>query len=409
MDAHAAMEEGAAPVVADKARFAPEYEAITNGALQDLFDSRFRHPSDKDIATGEAERLAGYRDRLWAIVPMAEMEVDQDRKIPTAIKGGAKHLTSRLHRSQFRVINAASHAENVAAAREGGAIVIDQDDVFTAVNWDKLLPILNRDARPVGRAGKGFTVLAGHLVLAALGLPSSALVYQSDAEIEHYDRYNPLSRLLTVLDAEPTVRHAKMAKHGRNNETSMAARAMLQNLFRMPYSWIPTHVRRYAKEVFEATGADKWMLTGEWISSADMVTSRLLATGYLEETFQAVWSVHAPACGAQNVRYVANPHDRADGANSARKEDVMMESISIFLHALVMHGRAPSTWNLRDIQEFNRTVMPELGTLPIIGQDNGPVHVHEIKSERIMPSVNMLLRHGFVDLEKVREIVASTS
>jgi hypothetical protein len=231
----------------------------------------------------------------------------------------------------------------------------------------------------------------------------------SDAEIADYDRYNPLSRLLSVLDRERSIAQAKMAKHGRNNETTMAMRAALQNLFRLPLPWIPDHVRGFAKDVFEAIGADKWMLTGEWISSGEMVMGRPLATGYGEETLQAVWSVHARECGVRNVRYVANSHARADGDNAPRKEDLMMSSLSAFLLALVMNGVPPCDWTLVDIARFNRSVMSQLSTIPVIGQDNRPVHVHEIKPEAIIPSVDMLLQHGFVDLDKVRAVVASAS
>ncbi len=390
-------------------RSATAYKATINGELQAMFGARYRMPTDEDVAHGAAERLAEWRYRLWAIVPLAETVVDEDCKIPVAIEGMARYVSARMRHDHFYVVNAGSHADNVNAARNGGAIVVEQDRVFDAVNWEQLLPILGRSKRPFRRSGKGFTVLAGHLVLAALGLPNNAVVFQTDAEISDYERYNPLERLLLVVDKERSTRHAKMAKHGRNNETTMAMRAALQNLFRLPIPWIPPNVATFAQELFEALGADKWMLTGEWLSRGDMVMGRPLATGYSEETFQAVWSVHSAQCGWQNVRYVANPHARADGANSPRKEDLMMESLSSFLLALALNGRPPCTWNLGDIAAFNDNVMSQLTTMPIIGQDNEPVHVHEIRPEGIIPPVNMLLRHGMVDLDVVRRAIAEAT
>ncbi len=87
----------------------------------------------------------------------------------------------------------------------------------------------------------------------------------------------------------------------------------------------------------------------------------------------------------------------------------MMSSLSTFLQALVLNGQAPATWSVDDIAQFNRDVMSQLGTIPVIGQDNGPVHVHEITPESIIPSVRQLITAGMVDLDKVRSLVASLS
>jgi len=392
--------------VVESTRSAGAYEAAKNGALQQLLDARYLQPSEADVTEGAAQRLERWKSRLWAMVPMAEVEVGVKGEVPVAVEGMARYLSRRIDRGRFFVINAGSHEQNVAAARNGGAVVVEQDAVFDAVNWEKLLPVIGRDKRPMGRQGKGFTVLAGHLILAALGLNWNEFVFQTDAEVADYERYNALDRLLLCLDREPKLCHLKMAKFGRNNETTMAARTMLQNFFRLPLPWIPENVRKFARDVFEATAADKWMLTGEWLSAGPMVLERPLATGYGEETLQAVWSVHAPDCRAKRIRYVANPHARADGENAPRKEDLMMASLSAFLQALVLNGTPPCIWTPADFTRFNREVMSQLGTIPVIGQDNGPVQVHEIKPEGIIPSVGTLIRNRWVDLEKVRRVVA---
>lgn len=57
-------------------------------------------------------------------------------------------------------------------------MVVKQDQIFDAVDWNELLPLLNLRRRPVGRAGQGLNVFAAHLTLAALGVREGDLVLQ---------------------------------------------------------------------------------------------------------------------------------------------------------------------------------------------------------------------------------------
>jgi hypothetical protein len=150
------------------------------------FEARYVVPSETALAAA-ATAIREVNARLWAIVPMAE----QQPELAMTVKQAARYLSARLPAGRVLFLDGSSYPESVAAARAGGAMVVKQDQIFDAVDWNELLPLLNLRRRPVGRAGQGLNVFAAHLTLAALGVREGDLVLQCDADVENYEELAP--------------------------------------------------------------------------------------------------------------------------------------------------------------------------------------------------------------------------
>ncbi|WP_394828059.1 hypothetical protein [Pendulispora albinea] len=342
------------------------------------------------------------RDRLWAIVPMAERQPELAETITRA----ASYLSRRLPRGRVLFLDGGSCSENVAAARAGGAIVLAQDAIFDAMDWERLLPILNLRRRPVGRSGQGFNVFAAHVALHALGVRDDDIVFQCDADVQNYEELAPMERLLAAWSLEKSARHVKLAQPGRNNEMTMVAVAMQQLFSCLELPWIPPAVKQLGHDVFMALAPDKWLTCGLYLVTGAIVRSRPFASGYLDATVQAVWAAGAPECGWRNVRYVECPVRCRDSINTATKETLILSMVALYLQSMVMHGVAPHAWTTDHILRLNRNMMPKLGDIPEIGDAAGPVAIHRIDPDRLIPSVSALGEEGILDVARVAEIVA---
>ena len=317
----------------------------------------------------------------------------------------ASYLSTRLFPEHILFLDGGSCSENVAAASAGGATVLNQDRIFNAVDWGRLLPALNLTSRPMGRSGQGFNIFAGHIALAALGLSSADIVFQCDADICQIDELVPLERLLVAHLRDPDVKHAKLAQPGRNNEMIMAARSMQQLWYKLNLPWIPDDVKNLGNTIFMGLAPDKWMTCGLYTASGEIALSRPFASGYLDATTQALWSVAAPQCGMHSVRHVECNQRCLDAENTDTKEMLILNSVSLFIQSIVMQGIAPHLWDRESIAHINRTIMPELGNIPIIGDREGPVSIKAIAQDRLIPSVNQLCQAGVVNLDNVKHIV----
>ncbi|WP_394849232.1 hypothetical protein LZC95_17510 [Pendulispora brunnea] len=368
--------------------------------LEEHFRARYVIPSPEALLAASSE-LPVRHDRLWAIVPMAE----QQPALAETVARAAHYLSSRLPRGRVLFLDGGSCRENVAAARAGGAIVLEQDTIFDAIDWGRLLPILNLRRRPVGRSGQGFNVFAAHIALAALGMRDDDLVFQCDADVQNYEELAPLERLLSAWSLEANVRHAKLAQPGRNNEMTMAARAMQQLFYCLELSWVPSTVKQLARDVFMALAPDKWLTCGLYIVTGAVVRSRPFASGYLDAMMQAIWATSARECGWRNIRYVECPVRCRDSVNTSTKETLILSSVALHLQSIVMHGIAPHEWDPGLITQLNCGMMPRLCDIPEIGDAAGPVAIHHIDQDRLIPSVDALCEAKIIDLARVKRII----
>ncbi|WP_394831107.1 hypothetical protein LVJ94_31805 [Pendulispora rubella] len=331
---------------------------------------------------------------------------EQQPELANTVTRAAHYLSSRLPRGRVFFLDGGSCPENVAAARAGGAIVLEQDKIFDAIDWERLLPILNLHGRPVGRSGQGLNIFAAHIALHALGVRDDDLVFQGDADVQNYEELAPIERLLSAWSLEKSTRHAKLAQPGRNNEMTMVALAMQQLFSCLDLPWVPPAVKQLGHDVFMALAPDKWLTCGLYLVTGEIILSRPFASGYLDATVQAVWATGAPECGWRNIRYVECPVHCRDSVNTTTKETLILSSVAMHLQGIVMHGLAPHEWNADHIMRLNRSMMPRLCDIPEIGDIAGPVTVHRIDPDRLIPSVSSLCEERIIDLARVAEIVA---
>lgn len=248
-------------------------------------------------------------------------------------------------------------------------------------------------------------MFAGHLALAALGIGERDYLFQGDADVQNYEHMAPIERLLVAATREQGVHHAKLAQPGRDNETLMTTRAVIQVFHALGLPWVPPAVQQLAHDVFMALAPDKWLTCGMYLVTGAIARSRPFASGYLDATTQALWTVGAPECGWRRVRHVACPVTCRDARNTSQKDALMLSSIAMYLHSVVMLGKPPHLWSLDDISQLNR-VLPRLCHIPVIEDTEGPVAIHRIESDRIIPSVNVLSETEIVDLAAVASILA---
>ena len=182
---------------------------------------------------------------------------------------------------------------------------------------------------------------------------------------------------------------------------------MLQLFSTLELPWVPPEVKQLGHQVFLALGPDKWLTCGMYLGTGAVALARPLASGYLDATTQALWTADAPECGWRRVRHVECPVACRDAENTTTKETLILSSVALYLQSVVMHGKAPHEWNEQDIARLNREVLPKLGDIPEIGDTAGPVSIHRIDQDRIIPSVRALCAGGIIDLGVVRELVAA--
>ncbi|MEV0322493.1 hypothetical protein ACIBKX_37335 [Streptomyces sp. NPDC050658] len=372
---------------------------LRDSPLQSHFNARYvnmapHHRNDTH------ELIKGLKSSLWALVPMAEWQPEMAPTVEQAASYISQYVTTR--RALF--VDGGSCLEAVKAARRGGATVISQDDVLDAVDWKRLLPILNLDERPRGRAGQGLNVLAGHISLIALGLAANDIVFQCDADVRNYRELAPLERLIGAWWDQKGIHHVKLSQPGRNNESLMIVRTLQRLWNALDLDWIPESVKDLGEDIFMALGPDKWLTCGIYLSRGQVVQARPGATGYLDATLQALWTINAPECGWRKVRHVEAEPPCQDVQNSPTKEFTVLTNISTFIHTVALLGKPPHSWNLAEIEALNTRIMPQLDHVPIVSGEGRPVSVHHINTERIIPSPGYLITRDLLDLDRVRKV-----
>lgn len=372
---------------------------------QEWLSAGYLQPSAEDLGLADAEIwhfLSSGRGVL--VVPMHE--------IGPVARPLLETLTPVMRPQDITVIDDASDAEAVATVKRfEGVRLVRRDEVLDCLDWTRLLRVLNLKQRP---KGKGVTVLAGYLyqyLLARRGRQEPRWLMQHDAEIREYFRYDGMRHLVWGLLQRPRAVAVKMAKFGRSNEKCMLARGMLEVL-RTSRTLSPAVRRRVA--TLSRLERHKWMLTGEFGLRWDLAMRRPFATGYLEETLYSAYLEDGLASRSRQFSngeliQVANPNPRLDGDNEPRKEDVMQQTISNFLLLLALETPPVHRWTLSDIATINRQVLRQLRFGRIVDGDEGPVKAEAVHSDRIIPSVQQLDRHGFIDYRKVGQVLDAES
>lgn len=322
------------------------------------------------------------------------------------------YAAGRMREGSIYVINDDSEKEAVKTVKNyPGVKLIDAKEALDTLNWKLLLPILNLDKRP---KGKGTTVLAGYLFQQGLSQVSqghSQWIFHSDADIENCAVFQPLEYLAWGAAHGPKEAiHIKIAKAGRNNECSMAARntlLMLESLGRVVEDWESDKIAERAKILFENLAPYKWMLGGAFGLTWEAAMHRPLATGYLDETLICAFCEDfARAHNYQTVQ-VANPNPCLDAENDFQKENIIVQLASNFVLTLASAQKSVNEWGIGEIKRINRDLMSnpvKMAFIPKEG-DEDPVRAEVVANERILPSVKMLNEAGLIDKRRLYALI----
>jgi len=307
------------------------------------------------------------------------------------------------------VDNGSSEKAIKAVERYPEVVLIDKDEIFETLDWRRLFPILNLEEIP---DGKGAAVLAGYLFRYFSNTnKTSQWIFHCDADVEEYkNRFMALEYLsYAVLCSQKNILHIRMAKSKRNNEPFMAARNLLLMLEYLPDFFAGKESRkiaRRAKILFTNLAKYKWMLSGAFALQWHVAMSRPVASGYLDETLTCAYMEDLSLSLANKTVQIANPNPCSDRENGDGKENEIIQKASNFVIALAFARTPVSRWGIKKIRWINHKLMDKPGIMAFIpGVNEEPVKVRTIHNERILPSVEMILKNDLIDKKSMKKIV----
>lgn len=368
--------------------------------------------AELEAAAGKIMRLLRRTGHI--LVPMHEEE-------PGPVAEVLEYLLSRVPADRIIVSNDRSEEpviRTVERFARDGVNLINKEDLHALIDWDRLLPVLGLDSPP--QRGKGQNILAA-MLYCYLRYPNAGAIVQHDSDVNRPFQYDGLAALAYTVVARPGARIlcSKVAKPGRNGQTTMTARNMCRDIGMGLYPWLPENVRRLAEEVAQDLCEHVWMLTGEFGLWKRVAYNRTFSTGYGEETFTSIFvhdCIRRHSNGKREVvAQVVTPDPRIDATNGQRKEDRMMDRLSRMLLQYVLFGKPISTWDIADFTAFNRVLgqMELTSRIPSEEDDKsaedkmlgtklyGPVIFERLEMDRMIPGVKALDREGFLIPDKV--------
>ena len=375
-------------------------------AWQKTYDSNYLQPSKEEIDTNSNIGVILRQGEVALVVPMKE-EGSVARPL-------LSRVSQQMPGKNIVVINDRSDKEAVTEVTKHNVPLIDRDDILDALDWNRLLPILNLDERPYG---KGMSVLAGylhHYVLSQIRDLAYQPIWlaQHDAELSLESKHHNLEYLMWALlknENHRTTHHVKVAKYGRGNERVMVIRNSLLELEYLPQSQENILISKRAKELFANLSGYKWILSGQFLLDWQTAMNRPFATGYLEETLTCAYAEDVASSNKflKSVQ-VANPNPCVGGVNGHCKENIILQIASNFVLTLAMIVKPIDKWRLKDISRINHRFMSRTRPMALIPSDEGPVRALNIPQERIIPSVKTLIREGFVDMNVATQVAKRT-
>lgn len=339
------------------------------------------------------------------VVPMREKD--------GTVKNLLSYASKRLPLDSILIVNDRSSRRALNAVENfKKVILINKNEVLEAIDWKRLLPLLNLFQRP---EGKGVTVMAGYLFRYLLGKQKSmksAWIFQTDADIKNHKRFKALEYLTWGILKNPESTHIKMAKSGRNNESHMAVRSALAVLGDIDITDSNKKGREIAKrsaQLFEGLAKYKWILGGTFAIPNEIAYNRPFATGYLEETLICAFiEDRARSKNGFSVQ-ISNPNPCSDGENSFKKENIIVQMTANFVIILLLAKKPVCDWTLKDIAWINKNLMSKNRPIVLIPPkgNEGPIFVENVANERILPSIKMMEENGLIDFKKAKNLVTS--
>ena len=375
----------------------------------------YENPTDLILDPGIRPRLAAAlrSGRFRAIMPMyRDMAALHTVKYMLDVLGSPSRVT---------VVNGGSPLDDVCKAVQAlGVEVLQVGDLRRLVPAGKLYDLLAWNERAKDGSvkipvGKGMSIFWLHLydeVVRQPAFPDDTITLQIDSDITNIgsapDKYNPLYYLALpwVMDPDRKYVHAKTASPGRNNEPMMPGRNALQAFADAGVAQAGIYAR--------FTQRLKWMLTGEFaFGTRKSIRNMPHSSGYGAETLLAMYLAQLYAKGEGDTAQVAIRVPRVDASNTYEKEYVMYDQLTYLLTALVIKtgaqpgalGIMPAVDSLTvaDVQEIDKR-MARRDYFTILGEKPGPCEVVSTVNDRIIPSIDQMMKAGYVDAKVVDEL-----
>jgi hypothetical protein len=358
-------------------------------------------------------------DQIRYVVPMHEHE-DPAKPGYKRVPGPLLDYmigTCGIPAEHIVLVNHFSGPAPVQVARSYGVTLVDAEQVLACLSPD-LLDVVHLDEV---KMGKGVAMLCGLLVAKAMncnGLGGKLdWIGWSDSELAGVEKYDFLRYLAyPVLAAPGKHNHVLQTHTDRNNWSSMGLRVALEGAIYA--KMVQPEARRWIERMWPGLVRMVHFHAGErMVASRDMF--RLpLGTGYTLETTQGfgiegINAGYAETAAAQ----VVNPNERVDGMNAIRDatgntikeafvEQRMFHMSTRMALFLALQGKPLHQWTLADLEDGNRRIADMGQLLPLFPTAHGPMEACAKPADRILPSVDMLVAEGLVEMDRIMEMLA---
>lgn len=327
---------------------------------------------------------------------------------PETIEGVVNHLVSRVGMDRVHPIDACVDQESGVLARETGVKVINQSEILACLNLDVLIREGVIPNIPRIKGSKGLTMYTSLLALEAKKRLKSGLVAFHDTDIENPDQYAAPDHLAIPL-AYPVgdINDINAIMIGRTGPGRWNESLQGENQHYLHRS-MPDKIRRVA----HSFAAIVWPLTGERMIRGDILRKLPWPTDMNVETFLdfALAGINAER-GVQGIRVVLDPHQKIENRESTMPREFGMlyaceQGLRSYYEMLRMTDRYAHLWDIEDVGLYNLIYGNESGrTATKNERDHQPNTFVKINRGLLLPSVEMLMQMGAVDMDRLQEIV----
>ncbi len=311
----------------------------------------------------------------------------------------------QIPRQNVIVLNDRSGEEAVVEVRRWEVPVIDVQHVLDQSVSPELFQLLSLQRQNV--VGKGIPIMVGLAIVQAMmergTIYEDACIMMHDSELIDVRSYNG-ARFLTypLVVASHRHNHVLGCQVDRGNEAVYAARVGLESIAAFhPDPAVSAFIRQIQPSLLRLT----WMLTGERIIRAEDFLRIPLATSYVLETIINFGIEGRNLNGfGHTTSQVVIPGSRVDGCNGRWAEQCMMHMICRAINAFAMTGKPSHTWSLEDIEGINQR-FGQMEVVPILPETAGAPICRSKKADRVIPSINTLVKEGLVNRDRLGVIL----
>jgi hypothetical protein len=304
------------------------------------------------------------------------------------------------------VIDADSKDQTYVNVKEQGYDIVKQHNIEKCLDLKRMSHDFGVDL-PL-RRGKGKTLFLAAIYQDVLNLHQQhAIEFNlfSDADITNPNKFNHAMYLAWVAShyAEGKLLEVKAAQHNRNNQSVMNTIALLQTTN-------PT-IHEYYKIISEMI----WPLTGQIMRSSKFFSSTPNTLGYSTEMTINFACVDFMKTWKMKLAQVETATKCMDFTNNLIKEAAMMIGISttmyainekIFKHKIQLIDMKPHHFRrLNDYLTLLENNAKEGFVASVINSASKPNEIIRIKLDRMLPSSEYLIHHGYVNMDKMAPLI----